>query len=492
MKRILSTITLVLIAGSATFAQTDVETFTLEKCIKYSLDNGVNIQNSVLDEQIAKARVKETIGIGLPQINGSAGITYNTQLPRFFAVKQTAYGFSSVSNPTGPNYLPYDQFLPNLKDNDVLAAQNFFQLKGSGNAAVSAVETITASYFVGLHAAQTYKQLSTRTTRQTQETTIEMVTKAFYSALINRERSKLFESNITRVDSLLRNTKALNANGFAESIDVDRIQVSLNNLITERDKFLKLQELSLELLKFQMNYPMEKEIAVTGDITRELVDVNWDGYLEDWNYKNRSDWQLLETNRELQSLTLKTRYAAFLPSLSLNASYGYMTQSGTLGGFFKTNSVVPAEYMAQGIGPDKWYAISSYGATINVPIFSGLQRTYQVQQERLRLQKLDNQFRVAKSNIDLQVKQSTILYQNAISSLDAQQRNMELAANVTKVTRIKYEQGVGSNLEVVEAESSLKEAQVNFYNALYDALVAKTDLDKAFSKLVPIASTESK
>jgi outer membrane protein TolC len=498
MKRTLTIIALVLMARIAVFAQEQqqgpAETFTLDKAIEYALQNGINIQNSTIDEQIANARVRETVGTGLPQINGSAGLTYNSQLPRFFAMKQTAYGFSGASKEGSPGYVPYDQFLPGLKDNDVLASQNFFQLKGSGNATLSVSQLLfSGTYIVGLQAAKTFKELSTRTTRQTKEQTIEMVTKAFYSALINRERSKLFDSNIGRVDSLLRNTKALNSNGFAESIDVDRIQVSFNNLVTERDKFLKLQELSLELLKFQMNYPMEKNIDVSGQITRDLVEVNWDGYLADWDYKKRSDYRLLETNRALQHLTLKSRYASLMPTISANANIGYMTQSGTIGGFFKTNSNVPAEFVSQGIGPDKWYPISSYGVSLNLPIFSGFQRTYQIQQERLRLQKLDNSFRITKASIDLQVKQSTIMYQNAISSLDTQQRNMELASKVARVTRIKYEQGVGSNLEVIEAEASLKESQVNYFNALYDALVAKTDLDKAFAKLVPItADSETK
>jgi outer membrane protein TolC len=166
-----------------------------------------------------------------------------------------------------------------------------------------------------------------------------------------------------------------------------------------------------------------------------------------------------------------------------------MTQSPTIGGIFKTNSNFNE---GGGVGPDKWYPISSYGLSLNLPIFSGLQRNYQVQQEKIRLRKIENSFKMLESSIDLEVKQSTIGYQNAISSLESQQRNMDLAANVARVTRIKYEQGVGSNIEVVDAESSLKEAQVNYYNALYDALVAKTDLDKAFGKLLPSTTTASK
>ena len=90
-----------------------------------------------------------------------------------------------------------------------------------------------------------------------------------------------------------------------------------------------------------------------------------------------------------------------------------------------------------------------------------------------------------KSSIDLEIEQARIGYDNAIRTLKAQQQNIELAGKVARVTKIKYEQGVGSNLEVVEAEDDLRQAQTNYYNALFEAMIAKVDLDKAYGKLLP-------
>jgi outer membrane protein TolC len=164
------------------------------------------------------------------------------------------------------------------------------------------------------------------------------------------------------------------------------------------------------------------------------------------------------------------------------ANLGYSTQSNDISGIFKTNTT--AEFYP-GYGPDKWYSFSSFGVSLNIPIFSGLQRTYQLQQAKLSLQKIENGFTSLKSAIDLEIKQSAINYLNAVTTLNSQKENQGLAENVARVTKIKYEQGVGSNLEVTEAESSLREAQINYYAALYDALVAKVDLDKAYGKLNP-------
>jgi len=465
-------------SGSAT------STMTLDECIQYALENSINIKNAAIDEQIADARVKETRGIGLPQIDASVGLLHNQKLPRFFAeYVQPQPGEESFFDLSG---------VPGIEYGDVVAMQNFFQLKSSGNATVSINQILfNGSYLVGLKAANAYRELSIRSTRQSKEQIVQQVTKAYYAVLINKDRMTLFDNNIARVDSLLRTTRALHQNGFAEGIDVDRIQVTLNNLRAERDKFYNLQELAVHLLKFQMNYPLDENVEVQGDIASLQVDESvLRSYELTWDYTQRSDYALLEANRNLQALDVRNKFSSALPSLSAFANLGYSTQSPTISGLFKTNTDGVPDLGV--IGPDKWYSFSSFGLNLNIPIFSGLQRSYKLQQAKLNLMKIENNFTSLKSAIDLEVKQAAISYLNAIKSLESQRANSVLAANVARVTKIKYEEGVGSNLEVIDAEAALKESQTNYYNALYDALVAKVDLDKAYGKLLPPDNEEKK
>ncbi len=464
-----------LIAGHANAQQT----FTLDQCIDYALKNSINVQNAVLDEEIASAKVKETIGIGLPQISVDASLVHNPKLARFF---------TTYSGPDG--FLGDLSGVPGIQPGDVIAARNFFQLQSSGGASVGLNQLLfNGSYLVGLKASSVYKELAVKTGNQTKEQIIQQVMKAYYGVLINKERIDLFANNIARVDSLLRNTKALNENGFAEAIDVDRIQVTLNNLLAERNKFLNLNDLGIELLKFQMNYPMDQPLEVAGNINEVKVDTNLDQYKEGWDYKIRPDYQVLETNRELQALNVKNQNAAFMPSLNAFASFGYSTQSPKIGGIFQTNTQIEDTGV---LGPDTWYNYSQIGISLNVPIFSGGQRYYKLQQEKIALSKVDNGFRSLKNGIDLEIKQASLIFENAIATLQTQRANMELASRVAEVTKIKYEQGVGSNIEVIDAENSLRQAQTNYYGAMFDAMVAKVDLDKAYGKLLPSINEPSK
>jgi outer membrane protein len=470
--------TLLLLTGlwSAASAQQGGQSFTLEQCIQYALENSITVKNSVVDEQIADSKVKETRGVGLPQIDGSVSLNYNDKLPRFFATKRTAANFAGVATEED-----YNNFLPGVGDNDVVALQNFFQLKGSGNAGINITQLLfSSSYLLGLKAASAYRDLAFKNTQASRETTIQGVTKAYYTCLINKDRITLYDANIARVDSLLRSTTAMNKNGFSEEIDVDRIQVQLNNLNIDRNNFYSVQEVAIQLLKFQMNYPQEQPLEVAGDISSIQIDENLlSTYAADWDYSKRSDYQVLEANRKLLALDVKNMYAAGVPTLSASANFGYMTQSPNISGLFKTNS----NFEDNGtMGPDKWYSTTTYGLTLNVPLFSGLQRTYKVQQARLNLMKTDNNLKQIQQSIDLDVRSTASVYTNAVRSLTSQRQNRVLAEKIARVTKIKYQQGVGSNIEVTDAENSLKTAQINYYNALFDALIAKVDLDKAYGK----------
>ena len=472
MKQIFFTLLICLPLWSG--AQSAVSTsFTLDQCITYALENTVEVKNARIDAQISEAKVRETTGLGLPQIDGSVSLQHNPKLPRFYqrydAEQQSFFDLSQI---------------PGIQSGDVVAFQNAFQLPSSGSAGLTVNQLLfSSSYLIGLKAAGTYKELAYKQEKQTQTDVVEKVMKAYYAVIVNDERISLLDNNIARIDSLLMTTVALNKNGFAEEIEVDRIQVQLNNLKTERLKTLNLQNLSVSLLKFQMNYPMEKPLEIEGDLTELKVDGTvFEEYQQGWDYNNRIEYQVLSTQRRLLELDIKNKFAASIPSLKGFYNYGYSTQSPDIAGLFKTESAVPS---TDAFGPDKWYSYSSFGITLDIPLFSGLQRSNQVQQSRLELLKTQNSFNSLKQNIDLSIQQNTLTYQNSLETLKSQEGNIRLAEKIARVTKIKYEQGVGSNIEVTEAESSLREAQVNYYNALYDALISKVDLDKAFAKLDP-------
>jgi len=131
----------------------------------------------------------------------------------------------------------------------------------------------------------------------------------------------------------------------------------------------------------------------------------------------------------------------------------------------------------------KWYPTGLLGATLNIPIFDGLQKHAKIRQCEMERDKIKNEIGNFENAATLQIRNSRLTLQDAIRSLDSQEQNLVLAKDVVRTSKVKYDQGVGSNLEVLDAETSLKEAQSNYYNAIYSAIIAKIDYEIAMGNI---------
>jgi outer membrane protein TolC len=113
-----------------------------------------------------------------------------------------------------------------------------------------------------------------------------------------------------------------------------------------------------------------------------------------------------------------------------------------------------------------------------------MQRHYKIQQAKITADKNINTLRNVEMAAQFESGTAGISFNNALKTLKISKRNMELARHVYDVAQKKFMQGVGSNLELITAESSLRESEVNYYNAVYDVLVARIDYQKATGTLV--------
>jgi len=188
-----------------------------------------------------------------------------------------------------------------------------------------------------------------------------------------------------------------------------------------------------------------------------------------FNYSNRVEYALSQTQLKIAQLQLKKNHFDYLPSVVLYGSFSQQAQRNEFN-------------ILQGGQP--WYPTQFVGLKISIPIFDGFQRHFQAQESALGVLQAKNNLNALQQSIDFQMNNAQINLQNAASSLDIQKKNISLAENVDNVAKKKYEQGVGSNIELITAETSLKEAQTNYYSALYDAIIAKIELQKSEGTLL--------
>ena len=425
---------------------------TLEMCLDYAYKNNVNVENAALEQSIARADVGVTKSQGLPQIG--ADVSYDNN----FAV-QTQF-LPAVFFADDPNNVPSDAPPVPVR----------FGVPHTGRAGVSLTQMIfDGSYFVGLKAARVYTDLAQKSLDQTKTTTAEQVTKAYYTALVNQERQALLASNYQRLDTLLRETQLMFENGFAEDIDVGRVKVQYNNAATDLKNNQRLTEVSYLLLKFQMGMPIEQNIALADRISE--IDFSFEMEEEDnFMYANRPEYAQVLINQTLTQLDLRNNRVQYLPKLTASANVGYNSGVDEFGQLTNFN--------------DQWFEYGSFGFNLNIPIFDGLRKHNAIQKSKLQLQQLENQSGFLQNQIDLEIVQARVNLENNLDALKIQQENLELAQRIFDVTKIKYQEGVGSNLEVTEAQNALQQAETNYYDALYSALIARVDLKKALGILV--------
>jgi outer membrane protein TolC len=419
--------------------------YSLKQAIDYAFKNSPNYLNAELEIQNSKYRKREVLGVGLPQINSSVDLKDYIDIPTSLLPGQF-FG------------APAGTFIP-VK----------FGTKYNATAGFSASQLIFSSdYIVGVKAAKELINLSTINVNRSKTELVSSVSKAYYNVIVNKERIKLLDANIVKLKKIFDDTKAFNQQGFVEQIDLERLEVQYNNLVVEKEKTDRLIGLSENLLKFQMGYKISEPIVLTDSLTFENNDVAslLSGKID---ISKRADYQLLQSQQKLYQLDLKRQRLGYLPTVAAYGSYQFNAQRQK---FDFTD------------GSQSWYKISLIGGTLNLNIFDGLQRHNRIQQAKIAVQKGENNLKNIELAAEIEASISEVTYQNAYASLQTQKRNMQLAQHVFDVSQKKYEQGVGSNLEITNAQTALKEAQTNYYNAVYDMIVSKIDFQKATGTLV--------
>ena len=467
---------------------------TRPQAIDYALKNRASLTAQRRNEGIAKARVGQTRAQGLPQLTGAAGITDNIKL------QQSLVDFSALGGGAGelnPFTLTPQQLADLNASRNVALTPTYatpvagapvpfaFGLPYTGTASASLTQLLfDGSFLVGLKASKIYQELAVKQTGQSEVDVVEQVSKAYYAVLVNAEQLRVLARNVARVDTLLRQTQETYRVGLIEHLDVERTQVSYNNLLVAQEQAQRGLVLSYALLKFQLGLDQRQELTLLDP----LDDTDLDQLRRlaaaptvDFPYTTRIEYSVLQTQRDLAELNTRRFRAGYLPRLSASASYGLAGSDRSLGGLLEfrgTGSRNDAGFRNQ-----NWFGFASVGLNLQIPIFDGLLRRYSIQEAKLNALILEDNATTLRQNIDLQLAQGRASLQKALGVLRTQQANLDLAGNVARVSKIKFQEGVGSNVELSQAETDLLTAQTNYYDSLLRALTAKVDLQKATGTL---------
>ena len=439
---------------------------TVSQSAELALKNVTDIKNLKLDREIQIAKNKEYIGQALPQVNGSVSMQHFfsipvTLLPDF--ISPSVYQVlidkgvkdgsgNTITQPTGdPRYFPAQFGVPWQTTAGVQFQQLLFQ----------------PDLFVAIQARQKAVDFTEANIKVMEDSVKSNVYRSYYSVVIAEKRKYYLDESIKRLEKLKNDQEKLFKNGFIEHLDLDKTQVGLNNLTTTSTQIKNLIEIGYASLKFALAINQKDTLELVDTLSVDLVK---QGLLEmgNFNYTDRKEIQLLNIAKDLQGLDLKRNKLAYLPTFSTFFSYSKNALRSEFN-FFDFN--------------EKWFKTSVWGLNLNVPLFDGGQKMNKIRQAKYNLQKTTNTIENLERVIDLQLNASTVIFKNALSTLDIQERNVQLAEKVYTITKKKYEQGLGSSFELIQTEQDFESAQSNYFQSLFDAVSAKISYSKALGKL---------
>jgi len=431
----------------ATFSLiSQVPVITLEDAVNYALENSSEVRQATLNIRDAEGRISEVLSTGLPKLTGNARYQYFPDVPNFLIPAQ----FADPDAPEG----------------------SFISLPAGTRQSLTAGLELNAlvfdgSFFVGLRAAEVFKDLTLKEGELTKSELKWRVKRVFYSALLVKEQLSETEGNLDNIEKLLRETRILYEEGFAELLDVRRLELNLNNLESRRDQMARMDTLTENLLKFQMGWPMDEEFILFGDLLEMSTATRINAAaVEDLQYEDRPDYRVLQITEELNDMNIRQIKMGYFPKIFAFANHTQNLQRRNL--FDDTE-----------IG---WLKTTSIGASLTVPIFDGLEKRAQVQRAQISREKVLEGQRQLQQAIQMEVRNNYLLYQNAIKNLQDYESQMNLSKEIYDTVVIRYREGLATSFELIQAEQDMFNARIQYLNGLYEVLDSRSKLDESLGK----------
>ena len=487
---------------------TSATTLTLQQCIDYALKNQPGLRQAGIDESINERDIRISLAAWLPQLNSSASYQRYLQRTTIGTGTNTGAGTSGTGagtggtgagtggngngtggngngtggegngtggngngtggngtgtggNGTGTGGTGTGGAITNGTQSSSLAlGDNVSSLGLSASQVIYNNDVLQASR-ASKYSRQFYKQ----NTQSTKIDVVANVSKAFYDVLLTQRQLDIINEDIGRLQRNLRDANSRYQAGVTDKIDAKQATIGLNNSLASRKQLQEMVNSRVAYLKQQMGYYPPKPLMVAYDsvrLQREIaVDTN-----QTLNVQNRIEYSLLETQKNLQNINVSYYKYGFLPSLSAVGSYNLLYFNDRFSKLYNNS-----------------YPTSLVGLSLALPIFQGGRRLQNLSKARLQVKRVDLDLENTRNAISTEYVQALANYKSNFSNYRFLGENVDLAKDVYQVVSLQYREGIKTYLDLIVAQTDLRTAELNYYNALFQLLSSKIDLQRSLGTL---------
>lgn len=443
---------------------------TLTQAIQIALANNPQIQSALLSIADADQQLRSAWSQLYPQVSASANYTRNIEVP--------------------VNFIPEIALNPEGDPNELIPIA--FGTDNNWSGGVSVSQTLfNGQAFIGVSASELFKAAQAENLRATAQGIVTQTRLAYYRTLIARERIRLQETQIERIQNNLEDARARREEGFVDEYAVLQLEVQLGNLRPQLTQAqVAVDEAKRKLLKV-MGLPVDLSLDIRGNLNEfdirsttveepanasiKRVDtltplrLKRDSILLKQSRIHRGDFRALEIQQKLQEKQIKARRSQYLPTLSASYSLRYTAAQAGSPVFFGRE--------------DQRARAQTVGFNFSLPIFQGFQRDASIQRAEIQLEELKLQEYQTKQSAQHEILSAEESILNVYETEAARQKALDLSERGYERALLRYNNGLGSQQEVTDAQLQLRQAELNYAQMVFNYLAAKTNYDQAIGKV---------
>ena len=423
-----------------TNAQEKNAAISLEEAIDYAIEHSYNTRTSKNDIKSAYEKIKETTSSGLPQIEGKV------------------------------DYQNWIQQQVNLSDfnGDGIDEELIFGKQQGINAFATVRQLLfDGSFLIAVKASKTYLDISVMANEKIELLTRENVINAYGNVLVTENSITILKGNIGILTKSLSDAKKIYKNGLNEEEDIEQLEITLGNLMSELNGMKRMNEISYKMLNISIGNPIETKLILT-DSLDGLVEknTNLSFFSKTFNASNHIDYKIAENDTESKRLLIRLEQSKALPSLSAFINYGYSGFSNSFS-FFESNQ--------------KWFASSQFGVSLTIPIYSSLFRASKTAQAKIAFETSNIKLIETQQRLSLLADKAKSDYQLSIENYTTAKKNVGLAERIEKKQRIKFFEGISSSFDLLQAQNQLYAQQQNYIQSMLNVISKKATLENAIN-----------
>ena len=404
---------------------------TLNEAIQLALKNQPLINKAEQEVNVAEAKIMEQKSFDYPNVE--ADISY----ARIGPIPAIQFGNESFILAPANNY-----------DAHVSAGYNIFDF-GRKNAL--------------LDLTKSYKLTAQEKTNYIKDELSYNTTKLFYSILFLEKSLDVKNDQIKTLESHLDVTQKKVNSGTATDFEVLTTKVrvaSAENQKVDIENEITKQEISLKSL---LGLAVDSPLVLQGDLSLLSMPINNDSLLE-LAYTQREELKIAQDAQKSIEQQKQVASLSDAPTLNAIASYGLK------------NGLMPNLDVLRG----NWVV----GISANIPIFNGKRKDAQIQEAEANLNANDAQISALKRKINMEVQQAISDLETSKAKLKSTQLQVEQASEAVKRAEVSYLNGVITNLDLLDAETSLSEAELLHLRVIFQNVINAYNLKKAVGDVI--------